>query len=103
MIELYSHSYELTYRPAPTSRRAERGAVRGGSRRPFRAAALAYFSRRDPEEASFVKVKVVIADFDYGDNDIERSVLEPIGARVVAPQAKLKRNYLKPRATATGS
>jgi D-3-phosphoglycerate dehydrogenase len=32
--------------------------------------------------------KVVITDFDYGDNDIERSILEPIGARIVALQAK---------------
>jgi len=34
------------------------------------------------------RFKVVITDFDYGDNDIERSVLEPLGARVVALQAK---------------
>jgi D-3-phosphoglycerate dehydrogenase len=34
------------------------------------------------------RFKVVITDFDYGDNDIETSVLEPIGARVVALQAK---------------
>lgn len=34
------------------------------------------------------RFKVVITDFDYGDNDIETSILEPIGARVVALQAK---------------
>ena len=34
------------------------------------------------------RFKVVITDFDYGDNDIERSILEPIGAEVVALQAK---------------
>jgi D-3-phosphoglycerate dehydrogenase len=34
------------------------------------------------------RFKVVITDFDYGDNDIERSILEPIGARIVALQAK---------------
>jgi D-3-phosphoglycerate dehydrogenase len=32
--------------------------------------------------------KVVITDFDYGDNDIERAILEPIGAEVVALQTK---------------
>ena len=30
------------------------------------------------------RFKVVITDFDYGDNDIERAILEPIGAEVVA-------------------
>jgi D-3-phosphoglycerate dehydrogenase len=34
------------------------------------------------------KFKVVITDFDYGDNDIERAILAPIGAEVVALQAK---------------
>jgi D-3-phosphoglycerate dehydrogenase / 2-oxoglutarate reductase len=34
------------------------------------------------------RFKVVITDFDYGDNDIERAILEPIGAEVVALQAK---------------
>lgn len=34
------------------------------------------------------RMKVVITDFDYGDNDIERSILEPIGAEVIALQAK---------------
>ena len=37
------------------------------------------------------RFKVVITDFDYGDNDVERSILEPIGARVVALQAKRDR------------
>jgi D-3-phosphoglycerate dehydrogenase / 2-oxoglutarate reductase len=35
-----------------------------------------------------MRFKVVITDFDYGDNDIERAILEPIGAEVVALQAK---------------
>lgn len=30
----------------------------------------------------------VITDFDYGDNDIERAILEPAGIRVIALQAK---------------
>jgi D-3-phosphoglycerate dehydrogenase len=34
--------------------------------------------------------KVVITDFDYGDNDIERAILEPLGAQVVALQAKVE-------------
>ncbi len=34
------------------------------------------------------RFKVVITDFDYGDNAIERAILEPIGAEVVALQAK---------------
>jgi D-3-phosphoglycerate dehydrogenase len=34
------------------------------------------------------RFKVVITDFDYGDNDLERAVLEPIGAEIVARQAK---------------
>jgi D-3-phosphoglycerate dehydrogenase / 2-oxoglutarate reductase len=33
-------------------------------------------------------MKVIITDYDYGDADIERAILEPIGARVVALQAK---------------
>lgn len=32
--------------------------------------------------------KVVIADYDYGDVDIERAILEQVGAQVVALQAK---------------
>ena len=40
------------------------------------------------------RFKVVITDFDYGDNDIERSILEPIGARVVALQAKVEDDLL---------
>jgi D-3-phosphoglycerate dehydrogenase len=32
--------------------------------------------------------KVVVADYDYGDLDIECGILEPIGARVVGLQAK---------------
>jgi D-3-phosphoglycerate dehydrogenase len=34
------------------------------------------------------RFKVVITDFDYGDNAIERSILEPVGAEVVGLQAK---------------
>ena len=34
------------------------------------------------------RFKVVITDFDYGDNAIERAILEPVGAEVVALQAK---------------
>ena len=34
------------------------------------------------------RFKIVITDFDYGDNDIERNILEPIGGKVVALQAK---------------
>lgn len=38
--------------------------------------------------------KVVISDFDYGENLIERSILEPIGAEVVALQAKSEDDLL---------
>ncbi len=34
------------------------------------------------------KFKVYISDFDYGDNDVEKSVLEPIGAEVIGLQCK---------------
>jgi D-3-phosphoglycerate dehydrogenase / 2-oxoglutarate reductase len=34
------------------------------------------------------RFRVVITDFDYGDNAIERAILEPIGAEVVALQAR---------------
>ncbi len=34
------------------------------------------------------RFKVVITDYDYGDLDVERSILEPVGARVVGLQAK---------------
>lgn len=40
------------------------------------------------------RFKVVITDFDYGDNDIERAILEPIGARVVGLQAKSEDDLL---------
>ncbi len=40
------------------------------------------------------RFKVVITDFDYGDNDIERAILEPIGAEVVALQAKSEDDLL---------
>jgi D-3-phosphoglycerate dehydrogenase len=40
------------------------------------------------------RFKVVITDFDYGDNDIERSILEPIGAEVVALQARSEDDLL---------
>jgi D-3-phosphoglycerate dehydrogenase len=35
-----------------------------------------------------MRFRVVITDYDYGDTTIERSILEPIGAEVVALQAK---------------
>ncbi|MFO1151740.1 MAG: C-terminal binding protein [Alsobacter sp.] len=34
------------------------------------------------------RFKVLITDFDYGDNEIERAILEPLGAEVVGLQAK---------------
>ena len=37
---------------------------------------------------AFPQFKVVITDYDYGDIDIERGILEPIGARVIGLQAK---------------
>jgi D-3-phosphoglycerate dehydrogenase len=39
--------------------------------------------------------KVVISDFDYGDNDIERAILEPIGAKVIALQANNEDDLLE--------
>lgn len=41
------------------------------------------------------RYKVVITDFDYGDNDIERAILEPLGAEVVALQAKTEDDLLE--------
>ncbi len=41
------------------------------------------------------RFKVVITDFDYGDNDIERAILEPVGAEVVALQAKTEDDLLE--------
>jgi D-3-phosphoglycerate dehydrogenase len=40
------------------------------------------------------KPKVVITDFDYGNVDIERAILEAIGAEVVAVQAKSEDDLL---------
>ncbi|MDQ0468935.1 C-terminal binding protein [Labrys wisconsinensis] len=40
------------------------------------------------------RFKVVITDFDYGDTDIERAILEPIGAEVVALQARREDDLL---------
>jgi lactate dehydrogenase-like 2-hydroxyacid dehydrogenase len=40
------------------------------------------------------RFKVVITDFDYGDTEVERSILEPIGAEVVALQAKSEDDLL---------
>jgi len=34
------------------------------------------------------KYKVYISDFDYGDNDVEKSILEPIGAEVIGLYCK---------------
>jgi D-3-phosphoglycerate dehydrogenase len=44
------------------------------------------------------RFKVVITDFDYGDNDIERAILEPIGAEVVALQARSEDDLVGPAA-----
>lgn len=41
------------------------------------------------------KFKVVITDYDYGNVDIERRILEPIGAEVVALQAKQEADLAK--------
>ncbi len=41
------------------------------------------------------RFKVVISDFDYGDNDIERAILEPVGAEIVALQAKSEDDLLE--------
>jgi D-3-phosphoglycerate dehydrogenase len=40
------------------------------------------------------RFKVVITDFDYGDNDVERAILEPIGAKVIGLQAKSEDDLL---------
>jgi D-3-phosphoglycerate dehydrogenase len=40
------------------------------------------------------RFKVVITDFDYGDNDIERAILELVGAEIVALQAKSEDDLL---------
>jgi D-3-phosphoglycerate dehydrogenase / 2-oxoglutarate reductase len=37
----------------------------------------------------------VITDFDYGDNDIERAILEPAGIKVIALQAKSEDELLE--------
>lgn len=39
-------------------------------------------------------LKAVISDFDYGDNDIERAILEPAGIAVAALQAKCEDDLL---------
>jgi D-3-phosphoglycerate dehydrogenase len=39
-------------------------------------------------------LKVVITDFDYGDNEVERAILAPVGAEVVALQAKAEDDLL---------
>lgn len=41
------------------------------------------------------KPKVVITDYDYGDVDIERGILEAVGAQVVALQAKSEDDLLE--------
>ena len=38
------------------------------------------------ETAAMRKFKVYISDFDYPDNEIEKSILEPIGAEVIGLQ-----------------
>jgi D-3-phosphoglycerate dehydrogenase len=40
------------------------------------------------------RLKVVVADYDYGDLDIERGILEPIGAEVVGLQAKREEDLI---------
>lgn len=40
------------------------------------------------------RFKVVITDSDYGDNDIERAILEPVGAEILALQAKSEDDLL---------
>lgn len=40
------------------------------------------------EKAAMRKFKVYISDFDYPDNEIEKSILEPIGAEVIGLQCK---------------
>lgn len=40
------------------------------------------------------RFKVIITDFDYGDIDVERAILEPIGAEVVGLQAKSEDDLL---------
>ncbi|WP_058910941.1 C-terminal binding protein [Entomohabitans teleogrylli] len=40
------------------------------------------------------KFKVVITDYDYGNLDVERAILEPIGAEVVGLQAKSEEELL---------
>lgn len=42
---------------------------------------------------------VVITDYDYGDTAIERAILEPVGAEVVALQAKSEDDLVGPAAT----
>lgn len=44
------------------------------------------------------KFKVVITDFDYGDNDIELAILGPVGAEIVPLQAKREEDLLEPAA-----
>ncbi len=39
--------------------------------------------------------KVVITDFDYGDNDIEKTIIEAAGGRVVALQAKCEEDLFE--------
>ncbi|MCB1347789.1 MAG: C-terminal binding protein [Maritimibacter sp.] len=39
--------------------------------------------------------KVVITDFDYGDNDIEKAIIEEAGGRVVALQAKCEEDLFE--------
>jgi D-3-phosphoglycerate dehydrogenase len=39
-------------------------------------------------DTSMPRFRVVITDYDYGDTAIERAILEPVGAEVVALQAK---------------
>jgi D-3-phosphoglycerate dehydrogenase / 2-oxoglutarate reductase len=48
------------------------------------------------------RFKVVITDYDYGDNDIERAILDPVGADLVALQAKSEDDLLEHAADCDG-
>lgn len=43
---------------------------------------------------TMARFKVVITDFDYGDDDIERGILEPLGVSVLGLQAKTEDDLL---------
>ena len=53
------------------------------------------------EDGGCRRFRVVITDFDYGDTAIERAILEPVGAEVVALQAKSEDDLREAARTAT--